>query len=100
MESDKASKSARITGSGLCGKTRTGDIEILYNVVHYGTDGALAAETTEISLGHEGSVTNEKHLNANGPITWTSDGGYVFAAFPVPKKMNILNGVSEICLCT
>lgn len=86
VENGKTSKNVRINKIWSLRENSGGEIEILYNIVRYGTDNGGTTETVELSCGQDGTVSNEKHLNANGPIAWTSDGGYVFAAFPVPQK--------------
>jgi len=86
VENDKTFKNVRINKIWSLRENSAGNLEILYNIVRYGTGNGGTTETAELSFSQDGTVSNEKHLNANGPVAWTSDGGYVFAAFPVPQK--------------
>lgn len=86
VENDATFRNVRINKIWSVRENSDGNIELLYSVVRYGTDNGGTTETLEISFGNDGTVLEEKHLTASGPVAWTSDGGYVFAAFPVPEK--------------
>jgi hypothetical protein len=86
VENDKTFKNVQINKIWSLRENSDGNIALLYNVVRYGTGNGGTTETVELSFSQDGTVSNEKYLNANGPVAWTSDGGYVFAAFPVPQK--------------
>ena len=69
-------------------ETPEGSIEVIFTYADPARNKGvvLFMESEQITLGKNGTVTNSIPLVAVDPLTRTSDGGYLFAAYPFPDS--------------
>lgn len=86
-EQDTNATSVRVHRIASMREGQNGTIKVLYTATYIGEgDEGSSTGAVERVFDPQGSLVQEKSLNANGPIVPTPDGGYVFAAFPMDTR--------------